>query len=77
MPSELRVKIVKEGSKQSLPIPQEFQLAGDDVILRKEGERLVVEPVNRPSLLAVLASLPNLDDEFPNIDDPLPEPVDL
>lgn len=32
--------------------------------MRKEGERLIIEPVPRRSLLAILATLPDLDEEF-------------
>ena len=33
--------------------------------MRKEGARLVLEPVPPRSLLAVLRDLPTLDEEFP------------
>lgn len=45
--------------------------------MRKEGGRLVIEPAKPRSLLAYLATLEPLDEEFPPIDDPPPEPVDL
>ena len=41
------------------------------------GDRLVIEPVAPPSLLAVLAELGPLEEAFGSIDDPLPEPVAL
>ena len=53
--------------------------AGADVpdTYRLEGERLIIEPVGRRSLEAVLAGLPDLDEELGPIDDRPPEPVDL
>ncbi|MFL5314075.1 MAG: hypothetical protein ACJ8A0_03220 [Microvirga sp.] len=45
--------------------------------MRKEGKRLVIEPVPRKSLLELLATLEPLDEEFPEIEDPPPEPLDL
>lgn len=33
--------------------------------MRKEGDRLIIEPTRPKSLLAVLANLKPLDDEFP------------
>jgi antitoxin VapB len=45
--------------------------------MRKEGQRLIIEPAPPKSLLAILATLPTLDEEFPPIDDSPAEPVDL
>jgi hypothetical protein len=45
--------------------------------MRKEGSRLIIEPAPPKSLLAVLAMLAPLDEEFPPIPDPLPGPVEL
>jgi antitoxin VapB len=52
-----------------LRIPREFELPGDEAILHKEGDRLIIEPADRSSLLAVLATLQPLDEEFPPISD--------
>jgi len=72
-----RVKLFKNGRNQAVRIPREFELPGPDAIMRKEGERLVIEPVPRKSLLEVLATLEPLDEEFQEIEDPPPEPFDL
>ncbi len=45
--------------------------------MRKEGDRLIVEPNEAKSLLAVLARLKPLEEDFPLIPDPAPEAVDL
>lgn len=45
--------------------------------MRKEGDRLIIEPAPRKSLLAVLATLEPLDEVFPEIEDGPPDPVDL
>lgn len=71
------VKLFKNGRNQAVRIPREFELPGEDAIMHKEGERLVIEPAPPRSLLAVLADLSPLDDDFPQIDDPPPAPVDL
>jgi len=42
-------------------------------MMRKQGDRLIVEPVPRKSLLAVLATLVPLGEEFPSISDPQSE----
>jgi antitoxin VapB len=74
---ERHVKLFKNGRNQAVRIPREFELPGEDAIMRKEGERLVIEPTPPKSLLALLATLAPLDEEFPPIPDPNPEPVEL
>jgi antitoxin VapB len=56
---------------------REFELPGEEAIIGKDGQRLIIEPAPPKSLLAVLATLPTLDEEFPPIRDLPPEPVDL
>lgn len=65
------------GSNQAIRIPRDFELPGKEALIRKEGDRLIIEPVPPPRLLAVLATLDPIDDTFPDIHDPAPEPVDL
>ncbi|MBP1148407.1 MULTISPECIES: antitoxin [Methylocaldum] len=74
---ERHVRLFKNGRNQALRIPREFELPGNEAIIRKEGDRLIVEPVQRRSLLALLATWEPLDEEFPEIEDFPPEPVDL
>ena len=74
---ERRVRLFKIGRDQAVRIPREFELTGEDAIMRKEGERLVIEPARRKSLLAVLATLLPLDEEFPTILDPPPGRFEL
>jgi antitoxin VapB len=75
--SERRVRLFKNGRNQALRIPRDLELPGHEAILRKERHRLVVEPVGRPSLLAVLATLKPLAEDFPPIASVPAEPVDL
>jgi antitoxin VapB len=72
-----RVKLFRNGRNQAVRIPREFELPGDEATLRREGDTLVLEPLKRPSLLALLATLKPLKEDFPAIDDYPPEPVDL
>ena len=75
--SERRVKLFKNGRNQAVRIPREFELAGEDAVMRKEGERLIIERAPPKSLLALLATLPPIDEEFPPIPDAAPDPVEL
>jgi len=71
------VKLFKNGRNQAVRIPREFELPGEDAIMRREGDRLVIEAVPPKSLLAVLAEMRPIAEDFPEIDDPPPGPVDL
>jgi antitoxin VapB len=75
--SERHVKLFKNGRNQAVRIPREFELPGENAIMRKEGERLIIEPVPPKSLLALLATLAPLDEEFPPIADAAPDPVEF
>ncbi|MFZ1884728.1 MAG: AbrB/MazE/SpoVT family DNA-binding domain-containing protein [Rhodoplanes sp.] len=75
--TERHVKLFRNGRNQAVRIPREFELPGEDAIMRKEGNRLVLEPVPPRSLLAVLRDLPTLHEEFPPMVDAPATPVDL
>jgi antitoxin VapB len=75
--SERVVKLFKNGRNQAVRIPREFELPGDQAIMRKEGPRLIIEPAPKKSLLEILKSLEPIEEDFPEIDDPPSEPVDL
>jgi antitoxin VapB len=77
MGAERHVKLFKNGRSQAVRIPREFELPGEDAIIRKENGRLIIEPAPPKSLLALLATLQPLEDDFPSFDDPPPEPVNL
>jgi antitoxin VapB len=74
---ERRVKLFRNGRNQAVRIPREFELPGRDAVMRKEGERLVIEPAKPLSLLEVLATLEPLDEEFPDISELDLDPVEL
>lgn len=71
------VKLFKNGRNQAVRIPREFELPGEDAIIRKEGDRLIIEPAPPKSLLTLLATLAPLEEDFPPIPDLVPDPVEL
>lgn len=77
MHPERHVRLFKNGRNQALRIPREFELPGNEAIVRKEGERLIIEPVQPHSLLALLAQWTPTEETIPEIVDRPPEPVDL
>jgi antitoxin VapB len=77
MGNERYVKLFKNGRSQAVRIPREFELPGEDAVMRKEEGRLIIEPVPPRSLLSILATLHSLDEDFGPMDDPVPAPVEL
>lgn len=71
------VKLFRNGRNQAVRIPREFELPGTEALMRKEGDRLVIEPKKEKDLLTWLATIEPLDEPFPEIEDPPPEPFDL
>ena len=75
---ERHVKIFRNGRNQAVRIPREFELPGSDAIMRKEGDRLIIEPKpRRKSLTELLDSWGPIDERIGEIGDPPPEPVDF
>ena len=63
-------RLFRDNGSQALRIPAAYEIPGDRVIIRKDGNRLIIEPVQKRNLLEVLADLRPLgpEDEFPEID---------
>jgi len=73
--NEIRhVRLFRNGRNQAVRIPVEFELPGDEALMRRDGDRLVIEPLAKRGLSALLASLEPLDEAFPEIPDPPPDP---
>jgi antitoxin VapB len=77
MALERPCKLFKNGRNQAVRILREFECAGEDAVMRTEGDRLIIEPAPPRSLLSALATVQSLDEVFPPIGDLPPEPVDL
>ena len=75
MTEERHVRLFRNGRNQAVRIPREFEFDGEEAILRKEGDRLVLEPIRTGKLLSVLRALGPMKVPFPGIDDELP-PLD-
>jgi len=74
---ERHVKLFKNGRNQAVRIPREFELPGDDAIMRKDGNKLIIEAVPPRSLISLLATLEPLGEEFPPIPDETPDEVEI
>lgn len=72
------VRLFRNGANQALRIPKEFELPGKEATIRREGARLIVEPLQAPllkgsgaSLLTVMAKMEPIDEPFPDVDEGL------
>ncbi len=74
MTERRRVRLFRNGHNQVVRVPVEFELPGDEAIMYRDGDRLVIEPVRKRSLVALLKSMKPLNENFPEIDDPVPAP---
>lgn len=77
MHNERHVSLFRNGRSQAIRIPRDFELEGTEAIIRKEGDKLIIEPVKKKSLKELLPVLPTLDEDFPAIADPVVEPDDI
>ncbi|MCG5260731.1 AbrB/MazE/SpoVT family DNA-binding domain-containing protein [Cupriavidus gilardii] len=71
------VRLFRNGRNQAVRIPREFELPGEEAIMRREGDKLIIEPIPVTSFRALLAQWEPLDETWPDIDDRPAEPVDL
>ncbi len=74
MSKQRRVKLFRNGGRQTIRIPVEFELSANEVIIHRDGNHLVIEPVRKRGLIALLKSMRPIADAFPEIDDPVPAP---
>jgi antitoxin VapB len=75
--NQRRARLFRNGRSQAVRIPREWEMQGDEVVVSREGRRLIIEPVARLPLEIVLAELPDLGEDLGPIEDHPPEPIDL
>ena len=64
MTTEYYVKLIQDGKNQTLAIPEELSLSTSEVVIRKEAEKLIIEPRQKKSLLEVLATLSDSEEDL-------------
>jgi len=50
------------------PHPRRIRIAGHDALIHRDGDRLIIEPLRKRGLLALLKTMTPLDESFPDID---------
>jgi antitoxin VapB len=68
MPSRT-VALFRNGRNQALRIPVEFELPGTEAVIRKDGERLIIEPKAGPKTLSEILDRMEPVPDFPDITD--------
>lgn len=76
-PAPRRVRLFRNNRNQAIRIPVEFELPGTEAIIRRDQDRLIIEPVRRKGLAALLDSWDTQEEDFPDIADPPPAPEDI
>jgi antitoxin VapB len=76
-PAPKKVRLFRNNRNQAIRIPVEFELPGRDAMISREGDRLVISPLRKRGLVALLDSWEPMDEAFPEIDDPPLEPEDV
>lgn len=77
------VRLFRNNRNQAVRIPVEFELPGDEAIMTRDGDRLIIEPVRKKltltELLAVWREHPPVGprDDFPDVEDPPAMPEDI
>jgi antitoxin VapB len=74
MTERRRVKLFRNGRNQAVRIPIGFELPVDEATMHRDGQRLVIEPVRKRGLVALLKTMRPVKESFPWIDDPVPNP---
>jgi antitoxin VapB len=72
-PSERHASLFRNGRNQAVRIPREFEMEGTEVLMRKEGDRLILTPIRKNRLLDLLASWDPLDEALPVVEDTPPQ----
>ncbi len=74
---EARAKLFQNGRSQAVRLPKAFRFEGDEVKVRKEGKKVILEPIEKTSWPAGFWKLFNPDPDF-KTPKPLPStPVSL
>lgn len=71
------VRLFRNGRNQAVRIPRELELPGNEAIVHREGDRLIIEPVTVKPFSELLAQWAPLDETFPDIDNLQAEPVNM
>jgi antitoxin VapB len=74
--TERHAALFRNGRNQAVRIPRELEMEGSEVLIRKEGDSLILTPIRKHKLRDLLASWAPMDDALPEVEDLPPQPRD-
>jgi antitoxin VapB len=72
MTERKHVKLFRHGRNQAILVPFEFELPANEATIRRDGNRLIIEPVRKRGLIALLKTMRRLKESLPEIEDRVP-----
>lgn len=72
--TERQAALFRNGRNQAVRIPRELEMEGSEVLIRKEGDCLILTPIRKHKLRDLLASWTALDDAVPEVEGLQPQP---
>ena len=67
--TERHASLFRNGRNQAVRIPREFEMEGTEVLMRKDGDCLILTPIRKIRLLDLLASWEPLDEGLPDVEE--------
>ncbi len=74
--TERHASLFRNGRNQAVRIPREFEMEGSEVLIRKDGDSLILTPIRRNRLRDLLASWTPLDEALPEVEELPPQDRD-
>ncbi len=71
MKTNYKIQLIQQGNIESITLPEELNLDTTEVIIRQEGEKIIIEPLKEKSLLETLATLEDIEKYFSDVDEGL------
>jgi antitoxin VapB len=70
---ERQIRLESDGDGQTIHIPSDFVLPGDEAVISKLGDSILIRPVQKTTsgLLEWLKTIEPWDEEFPDVDEGL------
>jgi antitoxin VapB len=70
------VRLFHNGRNQVVRIPPDLELPGDEAVMHRDGDRVIIAPLRKRGLVALLKTMTPVTQAFPEIEDPAPAQID-
>jgi antitoxin VapB len=74
--TERHASLFRNGRNQAVRIPRELEMDGTEVLIRKEGDSLILTPIRKHKLRDLLASWTPIEEALPEVEDLPTQPRD-